>query len=48
MEEQQEVNAPVGTGIRAGVGIGARVVQNVQRSLMEYALPSLLFRRIVD
>ena len=48
MEEQQEVNAPVGIGIGAGVGIGARVVQNVQRSLMEYELPSLLFRRIVD
>ena len=47
MQEQHGINAQAGAAIRVGVRVGAgegvraRVVQNVQRSLMDYVQPSL-------
>ena len=48
MERQDGANAPVGArigagnGVGAGVGVGVSVIQNAQRTLMDYAQPSLL------
>ena len=47
MEMQEGANTPAGAGIGArngvgaGVGIGAGAIQNVPRTLMDYAQPSL-------